>query len=51
MNMRRRILSKLDAKKGVVYNIAMKHLDERILGILVFNESIESIERLNEAAA
>jgi len=42
-NMRRRILSRLEAKKEAVYKIALKHPGERIL---VFSESIESIEGL-----
>ena len=43
VNLRRRILSRLEAKKEAVYNIALKHPGERIL---VFSESIESIESL-----
>ena len=43
VNMRRRILSRLEAKREAVYNIALRHPGERIL---VFSESIESIEEL-----
>jgi len=41
VNMRRQILSRLEAKKEAVYKIALKHPNERIL---VFSESIKSIE-------
>jgi superfamily II DNA or RNA helicase len=45
INQRRILLSRLQAKKEAVYNIALKHLGERIL---VFSESIESIEALKK---
>jgi len=43
INERRQILSRLEAKREAVYRIALRHPDQRIL---VFSESIESIERL-----
>jgi superfamily II DNA or RNA helicase len=45
INQRRILLSRLEAKKEAVYNIALKHPNERIL---VFSESIESIEGLKK---
>jgi len=45
INRRRMLLSRLEAKRGAVYNIALRHPGERIL---VFSESIESIETLKK---
>jgi superfamily II DNA or RNA helicase len=45
INRRRILLSRLEAKRGAVYNIALRHPGERIL---VFSESIESIEALKK---
>jgi superfamily II DNA or RNA helicase len=45
VNQRRTLLSRLEAKKQAVYNIALKHPDERVL---VFSESIDSIEGLKK---
>jgi len=45
VNQRRALLSRLEAKKQAVYNIAHKHSGERML---VFSESIESIEGLKK---
>jgi len=45
INQRRILLSRLEAKKEAVYNIALKYPNERIL---VFSESIESIEGLKK---
>jgi superfamily II DNA or RNA helicase len=45
INQRRILLSRLEAKKEAVYNIALRHPNERIL---VFSESIESIEGLKK---
>jgi len=45
INQRRILLSRLEAKKEAVYNIALKHPNERIL---VFSESIDSIEGLKK---
>jgi superfamily II DNA or RNA helicase len=45
VNQRRILLSRLQAKKEAVYNIALKNPNERIL---VFSESIDSIEALKK---
>ncbi len=45
INQRRMLLSRLEAKKEAVYNISLKHPNERIL---VFSESIDSIEGLKK---
>ena len=45
VNQRRALLSRLEAKKQAVYNIAHKHPGE---SILVFSESIDSIEGLKK---
>jgi len=43
INRRRMLLSRLEAKRQAVYNIALRHPNERIL---IFSENIESIEAL-----
>jgi len=45
INQRRILLSRLEAKKEAVYNIALGHPNERML---VFSESIDSIEGLKK---
>jgi superfamily II DNA or RNA helicase len=45
INRRRMLLSRLEAKREAVYNIALRHPNERIL---IFSESIESIETLKK---
>jgi len=45
VNRRRMLLSRLEAKREAVYNIALRHPNERIL---IFSESIESIETLKK---
>jgi len=45
INQRRILLSRLEAKKQAVHNIALRHPNERVL---VFSESIDSIEALKK---
>ena len=45
INQRRILLSRLEAKKQAVYDVALRHPSERIL---VFSESIDSIEGLKK---